>query len=114
MVFKINNYDPCVANTIIEGKQCTICWYVDDNKTSHVNPKVVDWAMTNHEGKISKMKVKRGKVHNLVGIYIEMKDNKTVDMSVMDYVLKCFDGFALFEEKLVKKRVLIPRVTCSS
>ena len=42
LVFKINNYDPYVANTIIEGKQCTICWYVDDSKTSHVSPKVVD------------------------------------------------------------------------
>ena len=59
--------------------------------------------MTNHEGKISKMKVKRGKVHNLVGIYIEMKDNKTVDMSMKDYVLKRFDVFELFEEKISKE-----------
>ena len=60
------------------------------------------------------MKVKRGKVHNLVRIYIEMQDNKAVDMLMKDYVPKRFDVFALFEEKLVKKRVLIPRVTCSS
>ena len=30
--FKLNPYDPCVANMDIEGSQCTICWYVDDNK----------------------------------------------------------------------------------
>ena len=39
--FIINPYDRCVANAIIEGKQCTIMWYVDDNKISHMNPAVV-------------------------------------------------------------------------
>ena len=27
--------DRCVANKNIKGKQCTMCWYVDDNKVSH-------------------------------------------------------------------------------
>ena len=30
--FVINPYDRCVANKIINGKQCTIVFYVDDNK----------------------------------------------------------------------------------
>ena len=29
---QLNNYDMCVANKDIYGKQCTISWYVDDNK----------------------------------------------------------------------------------
>ena len=41
MGFELNPYDLCVANAIIDGKQCTICWYVDDNKISHMDPKVV-------------------------------------------------------------------------
>ena len=40
--FKLNPYDKCVANKEIDGSQCTIVWYVDDNKVSHKNPKVVD------------------------------------------------------------------------
>jgi len=28
--FKINEYDQCVANKTINGKQCTIVWHVDD------------------------------------------------------------------------------------
>ena len=40
-VFKINPYDRCVANKIINGKQCTILWCVDDNKVSHIDDKVV-------------------------------------------------------------------------
>jgi hypothetical protein len=39
--FKINPYDRCVANKTINGKQCTIVWYVDDNKISHEYPMVV-------------------------------------------------------------------------
>ena len=41
MGFVLNPYDPCIANCQIEGTQCTIGWYVDDTKTSHVNPAVV-------------------------------------------------------------------------
>jgi len=40
--FKLNEYDKCVANKIINGKQCTIIWHVDDLKISHVDPKVVN------------------------------------------------------------------------
>jgi hypothetical protein len=39
--FELNPYDTCVANKTIDGKQCTIAWYVDDNKISHVDDKVV-------------------------------------------------------------------------
>ena len=47
--FKLNPYDPCVANKMVNGKQCTICWYVDDSKISHVDPKIVDWVIENIE-----------------------------------------------------------------
>ena len=39
--FKINPYDPCIANKIVKGKQLTLVWHVDDIKVSHVNPNVV-------------------------------------------------------------------------
>ena len=35
--FAINPYDPCVANKLINGKQITIIWHVDDLKISHVD-----------------------------------------------------------------------------
>jgi hypothetical protein len=34
--FKLNPYNTCVAKKIVDGKQCTIAWYVDDNKISHI------------------------------------------------------------------------------
>jgi hypothetical protein len=41
MGFKLNPYNLCVANSQIKGKQCTIAWYVNDNKISHVDDTVV-------------------------------------------------------------------------
>ena len=35
--FKINPYDPCVANKMIDRKQLTVFWHVDDLKISCVD-----------------------------------------------------------------------------
>ena len=44
--FIINPYGPCVSNIMINGKQITITWHVDDLKTLHVDAdevtKVID------------------------------------------------------------------------
>jgi hypothetical protein len=42
IVFIINPYDTCVANKIIEGKQMTICFHMDDCKLSHRKKTVMD------------------------------------------------------------------------
>ena len=34
--FELNPVDKCVANKIIDGKQCTIGFYVDDNIIYHM------------------------------------------------------------------------------
>ena len=39
--FKLNPYDRYVKNKLVNGKQCTLVWYVDDNKVSHMEEKVV-------------------------------------------------------------------------
>ena len=39
--FVINPYDWCIANKMIDGKECTIIWHVDDLKISHVDPEAV-------------------------------------------------------------------------
>jgi hypothetical protein len=38
--FKINRYDPCVANKMINRKQHTVTWHIDNIKSSHINLKV--------------------------------------------------------------------------
>ena len=41
MEFGINPYDWCFTNKKININLCTIVWYVNDNKLSHVNPNMV-------------------------------------------------------------------------
>ena len=42
MRFKLNPYDKCVANKMIDCKQCTIAWWVDDNCLTHLSAKVLE------------------------------------------------------------------------
>ena len=45
--FKINPYDPCKANNMIDRQQMTICYHVDKCKLSHrrskVNDRMIKW-----------------------------------------------------------------------
>ena len=34
--FIINSYERCIANKFINEHQCTIGWFVEDNKVSHM------------------------------------------------------------------------------
>ncbi len=38
----LNPFDSCVANKIVNGKELTVAWHVDDLKVSHVDATVVD------------------------------------------------------------------------
>ena len=40
--YKLNGYEKCVANKTINGKQCAFVWYVEDNKASHIESKVME------------------------------------------------------------------------
>ena len=57
--FKVNPYDPCVANKMINGSQFTVVWHVDDLKLSHKDPKVVTKMIRYLKGLITT----NGKIH---------------------------------------------------
>ena len=40
--FVLNSFDKCVANKMVNGKQLTIAWYVDDCIASHMEKTVLD------------------------------------------------------------------------
>ena len=50
--FEIYKYDPCIANKIVNGKHCTVCWHVDDTKISHVDKNVASAVINNIEKKL--------------------------------------------------------------
>ena len=85
--FVLNPYDPCVANADIEGKQCTIVWYVDDNKVSHCSPHVVSDIIKKIEGYFGKMTVTRGNEHDFLGMHIVFnKSSGTATITMSSYI----------------------------
>ena len=99
MGFVLNAYDPCVANKTIKGSQCTIGFWVDDNKISHKDPNVVTEVIEELEKHFGKMKVSRGREHTFLGMKIKFNENKTMSIDMTDY---CKEAIADFPGKLRK------------
>jgi Reverse transcriptase (RNA-dependent DNA polymerase)/Zinc knuckle len=87
--FEINPYDRCVANKNIDGKQCTIIWYVDDLKISHVNADVVTNIINDLQtvfGVEAPLTVTRGNVHDYLGMVIDYSITGKVKLTMYDYI----------------------------
>jgi len=97
--FKLNKYDLCIANKIKDEKECTVDWYVDDAKISHVKTKVVDWVVKQWNDKFDTLTKKRGNKHTFVGMDIEITKNKWVKVLIKEYFEENVKDFG---EKLSK------------
>ena len=93
MGFKLNPYNAGVANKTVNGKQCTIAWYVDDNKISHVEPEVVTEIVAKIEERFGKMSVTQGKEHVFLGLNICFRDDGTASVRMKDYIKEAISEF---------------------
>jgi hypothetical protein len=89
--FKVNPYDPCVANRIINGNQHTVTWHVDDLKSSHVDPKVNDkfleWLSEMYgDPKVAPVKAVRGKVHDYLAMKLDFTEKGKLIVNMSDYI----------------------------
>ena len=83
MGFKVNPCDPCAANKMINGKQMTVAWHVDDLKVSHKDANEVtgfnSWLKTNcKDKKIGIVKATRGKVCEHLGMTLDFQKKEAV------------------------------------
>ena len=87
--FVINPYDWCVANKQINGEQCTLVWHVDDMKISHADSRVVDDIIRTLEQEFRKeapLTIRRGKVHDYLGMTLDFTNPGKVTIRMEDYV----------------------------
>ena len=84
--FELNPYDPCVANKMIDRKQCTIAWYVDDTKIAHADSNVESQIIEQLEERFGKMTVTRGKKHVFLGMNITYTPHGTAEIIMRDYL----------------------------
>lgn len=94
--FEFNPYDPCIANRMVENKQQTIRFHVDDLMSSHVNPKVNDefyqW-MNDTYGSMKAVTCTRGKVHTYLGMTLDFSRKGKVKIRMDDYVDRMLEEF---------------------
>ena len=91
--FVVNPYDFCVGNKVINCKQCTITWYVDDNKLSHDDPKVVDSVLSMIKRYFGDITITRGKEHKFLGMNIKLRDDKKIEIDVSHHLQEAIDAF---------------------
>ena len=109
--FVINPYDRCVANKIINGKQCTIVWYVDDNKLSHKDPKVVTEIleiMKKHFGELVIHRACVGKNFDFLGMGITIKEDKHIQIEMKDQLFEAIESYESWDGKEVTEIVTSP------
>ena len=116
--FKLNPYDPCVANKTVDGSVLTVCFHVDDCKISHKSSKVVDetidWLRAEYEvifeDGTGAMKVHRGKVHEYLGMRMDFSHKGEVHLTMPKHLKDVQDTYDAAQAKfnddfiVVKKR----------
>ena len=87
--FTPNKYDDCVVNKMVNGKQLTVVWHVDDLKVSHVDAKVVDefvQQMDETFGQETPLTVSQGQVHDYLGMTLDFRTKGEVQINMKHYI----------------------------
>jgi hypothetical protein len=104
--FKINPYDPCVANKMVQGKQLTVVWHVDDLKVSHdvstaIITKMADWLKSTYqrlfEDGSGEMSIALGKIHEYLGITLDFTVPGEVKITMIPYVKEIVKLFSEYD-----------------
>ena len=96
--FRINPYDPCVANRMVNGKQHTVTWHVDDLKSSHVDSKVNDeflkWLKAKYASdNIGTVKAVRGLSHDYLAMVLDYSCPGVLRVDMTKYVKAMVEEF---------------------
>jgi hypothetical protein len=91
--FKINEYDPCVATKMVNGKQITITWHVDDLKISHMDREVVDEVVEWFKNIYGNVRVSRGYHHDYLGMDIDFSYHKQLRVSMVNNLKRMIAEF---------------------
>ena len=92
--FKMNPYDLCVWNMMVNGKQLTIIFHIDDLMMSHKNPNIVTLYIRKLEKEYAKrdpLTVMRDKVHEYLGMTIDFRTKLQVAFTQYDNIKKLFN-----------------------
>ncbi|CAJ1950974.1 unnamed protein product [Cylindrotheca closterium] len=94
--FVFNRYDPCIANIMVNGKQLTIRFHVDDVLASHMEQQVLEdfftWVNEKYGG-LKEVTCTRGKVHTYLGMTLDLSKKGKMKIRMDDYVDRMLSEF---------------------
>jgi hypothetical protein len=92
--FVLNPYDSCVANKVMDGKQMTVGWHVDNLKVSHCDPAQAtifgEWLSKNYGVAVA---THRGKVHDYLGMIFDFSAKGEVMVTMVEYIKDIIKDF---------------------
>jgi hypothetical protein len=92
--FELNPYATCVANKMINDKQFTMVWHVDNIKMSHEEEKeitqMITWLKSIYG---DDMRVSRGRVHDYLGMTLDFTKKGEVKVTMFDYLRGVINDF---------------------
>ena len=94
--FEMNPWDPCVWNALVEGKQLTLLFHIDDVMLTHVLHNAVKECIKRLDdvcGKNDPLTVTRGKIHENLGMTIDFRIKGQVAFSQHDAIKKFWASF---------------------
>ena len=69
-----------MSNNIIDGNQCTVVWYVNENKLSHVDPNLVTDILEEIKKHFGDLVISRGDIYDLLFMNIKIRKDNKVDL----------------------------------
>jgi len=91
----MNPYEPCVWNCIIEGKQLTTLFHIDDLMLAHLQPQIVTEHIKKLDGVYGNqdpLTITRGKIHEYLGITVDFSLKRGVGFSQYDFIKKFWNS----------------------
>ena len=112
--FKINPYDPCVSNQLVNESQQYILFHVDYCKLIHKDTKINDSFIavigeeyqSIFEDGYGTMQVKREKFHKYLGMTLDYSKFGQVKITMLDYINEILDRF----DKLIQRVKVLSQV----
>jgi hypothetical protein len=94
----VNPYDPCVANCIVNRKQHTVSWHVNDLKSSHVDSKVNDQFLQLFENMyasndIGHVKAIHGNSHDYLAMILDFLITGVLQVNMTWYIKSMIKEF---------------------
>ena len=97
----IHSNERCVASKVINGKEYTIALYVDNNKVSHVDPKVMTSVIDLMKEHFGDLIIHRGNNQNFLAMSISINKEMNIKIEMIDQLMEAVNMCELHEGKTV-------------